>query len=213
MKEIYINQSEIRCIKNKYNNYCNVLNENAKKIVKINPHFNNKDLILHTLCFNKYRKEIYKIIENIIAEESKFFSQELVSSIFFDTEYKLLYNHCRKEGTTLIGCNYAEYENNIKQITIGEDEIENINRMLDYDPITNTFTINNENLQKEIDKHIFNTENKKQEQILKNIEEFNKVCSELYKHGIAAYNYINPYEDITEIRMSEELAKDILNIK
>lgn len=213
MKEIYNNKSEIRCIKNKYSNYCNVLNENAKKIVKINPHFNNKDLILYTLCFNKYRKEIYKIIENIIAAKSKFFSQELVSSIFFDTEYKLLYNHCRKEGTTLLECNYAERENNIKQITIGDAEIEVINRMLDYNPITNTFTINNEQIEKKINKHIFYTENKKQEQILKNIEEFNKVCSELYKQGIVAYNYINPYNDITEIRMSEELAKDILNIK
>lgn len=211
MELIYKNTKEIEIIQRKYNNYCNVLNENAEKIIAFNDYLNNKDFIIYTLFFSKYRIEIYNIITDIVKRESKFYTQELVTSIYRESEHKLLNNEYERNGQTMLLTDYSKADMNIKQINISKEEIENIKRLLIYNESTHKFSVNNEELQKEIDKHIFYTKTKKQELILKKIKEFNKACKDLWDLDICAYNYLNPYKDTTEIEMDEELAKDILS--
>ncbi len=211
MELIYKNTKEIETINSKYNNYCNILNENAKKIIAFNDYLNNKDFIIYTLFFSKYRIEIYNIITDIVKRESKFYTQELVTSIYRESEHKLLYNEYERNGQTMLITDYGKADMNIKQINISKEEVENIKRLLIYNESTHKFSVNNEELQKEIDKHIFYTKTKKQELILKKIKEFNKACKDLWDLDICAYNYLNPYKDITEIEMDELLAKDILS--
>lgn len=211
MELIYKNTKEIKRIENKYNNYANILNQNAAKIIAYNESFNNKDFILYSLQWDKYRVQIYNIIGDIVKRNTIFFSYELATDIFRETEQKLLHNEYIREGLTLIPSDYNKQAMNIEQSSISNEEMDNLKRILDYNYTTHKFSVNNEELQKEIDKHIFYTKTKKQELILKKIKEFNKACKDLWDLDICAYNYLNPYKDLTEIEMDELLAKDILS--
>lgn len=211
MELIFKNEKEIKRIENKYNNYANILNQNAAKIIAYNESFNNKDFILYSLQWDYYRVQIYNIIGDIVKRKTIFFSHELVTDIFRETEHKLLHNEYIREGLTLIPSDYNKQAMNIKQSNISNEEMDNLKRILDYNYTTHTFSVNAAELQKEIDKHIFYTKSKKQEKILKAVKEFNKACKDLWDLDICAYNYLNPYKDVTEIEMDELLAKDILS--
>ncbi len=210
---IYINTNEIESIKKRYNNYLNILNENANKIISYNEYLNNKSFIIYSLSFNKYRNEIYKILRDILKRETKFYSTSTLNSFFKETEKRLLYNEYKIVDSVAYIEDYNKQKLNIKQLILTENEIEQIETIFEYDEKTHVFSINENELQKELGKHIFNTSNKKQEMILKKIMEFNKICRDLFDVGIVAYNYINPNKDIDEIPMSEELAKNILRIE
>ena len=116
MELIYKNTKEIETINSKYNNYCNILNENAEKIIAFNDYLNNKDFIIYTLFFSKYRIEIYNIITDIVKRESKFYTQELVTSIYRESEHKLLHNEYERNGQTMLLTDNSKADMNIKQI-------------------------------------------------------------------------------------------------
>ena len=54
MELIYKNTKEIETINSKYNNYCNILNENAEKIIAFNDYLNNKDFIIYNSVHYHY---------------------------------------------------------------------------------------------------------------------------------------------------------------
>lgn len=216
MEKFYENINAINGIKETYKMYCEILNENTKKILDFDNSLNDKKLILYTLNFNRFKEEIYNLLEDTIRKETRFVTSQLIMDYFLTMEHKLLHNECVRNGNifteTIESMNRLQY--NLKQVYgVNETQIAKLNEFLDYDPIKHKFTVNKEILQKECDKHIFHTENKKQEQIIKKIREFNKVCNELYELDICAYNYINPNKDLTQIEMNEILAKDIMNVR
>ena len=213
MTKIFENTKEIENIKSHYKKICDVLNENTQKILSYDPSLNDKLFILYTLNFNRFSHEIYHLLGKMIKKESKFFTPEMVTQYYYQTAHRLIYNECVRNGNVFQETKHYELkENNLKQL-YGIKDIDNLLKMLDYDSEKHLFSINGEELQKEIDKHIFYTSNKKQDSIIKKINEFNKISNELWECGLCAYRYINPFKDITEISMSEELATDILMIE
>lgn len=215
MEKFYENINAINGIKETYKMYCDILNENTKKILDFDNSLNDKQFILYTLNFNHFKSEIYNLLDGFIRKESRFVTSQLITDYFNTMEHKLLYNEYIRNGNVYTETSHYELrQNNLKQMySVNENQIEKLNEFLDYDTIKHKFTINKEMIQKECEKHIFHTENKKQEQIIKKITEFNKICNELYELDICAYNYINPNKDLTQMEMNERLAKDIMNIK
>ena len=59
MEKFYENINAINGIKETYKMYCEILNENTKKILDFDNSLNDKQFILYTLNFNHFKIEIY----------------------------------------------------------------------------------------------------------------------------------------------------------